>query len=116
MSKIIEINKDNCILTELEIKCLDISFDFVKKHKPELKEGLNLVFLKINMLNELAKTVTLLEVKNKYRIMAKNVITYINNLLWESEGQIMLGYNEEYDINKIITTCFTTDEVIKEIY
>lgn len=52
----------------------------------------------------------------KYERMAKNVMIYVNNDLWEYEGQIMFDPDDINEINKVITNCFTNKEDIKKIY
>lgn len=60
MSELIEINKDNCVLSKYELIFVNQSFvSFVENHgniEPIwLKKHLTKLFLKINKLNEMAK-------------------------------------------------------------
>lgn len=71
MSEIIEINKTNCILDEFDIKDIESAFeetyffaepeDYDKGRFLNLKNKYNKLLAKIKFINELAKTVKLME-------------------------------------------------------
>lgn len=60
MSELIEINKDNCVLSEFDMENLEQTFDVYKnqainnKYEKQITNMLDKLFLKINKLNDLA--------------------------------------------------------------
>jgi hypothetical protein len=60
MSELIGIDENNCVLEVDELYCIDLTFERILNHtrsecKLYMKDRLNVIFLKINKLNELAK-------------------------------------------------------------